>query len=131
MTGPQERTCWKVFVRVHERLPELALNHGDCIGADEEADILAHKLGMVRYIWPSNIEATRAHCEDNGAIVASPESAPIARDIWIVQSSAFMVAAPATSSPEKRSGTWATVRHAWRTGKRVFIVYPDGRLSRT
>jgi predicted Rossmann fold nucleotide-binding protein DprA/Smf involved in DNA uptake len=29
-----------------------------------------------------------------------------------------------------RSGTWYTIRYALRRGKRVIIVWPDGRTER-
>jgi hypothetical protein len=131
MTFEQIDTCEKLLKRIHAKLPAMSLNHGDCVGADAEADLIAKYIGIVRYAWPSNVANTRSHSEELGAILASPESPPLLRDTWIVASSAFMIAAPATSSPILRSGTWSTCRFAWKASCRVFIIYPDGRLGVT
>jgi predicted Rossmann fold nucleotide-binding protein DprA/Smf involved in DNA uptake len=42
----------------------------------------------------------------------------------IVSESDFLIAAPDSKKERLRSGTWATVRHARKLGKRVMILEP-------
>lgn len=103
---------------------EIVAIHGDCVGADKDFDDIAKSLGIVRYIYPSNIEGKRAHTEKNGAIEAHLPVDPLYRNKLIVEASSAMLAAPKLKTPELRSGTWATIRFAEKIKKLLLIIDP-------
>lgn len=107
----------------------MAFVHGDCVGADDEADAIAFSLGLARVLRPCTIEALRAHGERRGGHVLkvyAPE-APLVRNEKIVGDAHMMLAAP--NGPEvKRSGTWATIRRARTLKKHLVIVFPSGQI---
>jgi hypothetical protein len=94
--------------------------HGDCVGADEEAhaiacDILGSNIIAIR---PPTNPVHRAWCK--GGKIYPPEDY-IFRNHRIVEDTECMIAAP--SGPEKvRSGTWATIRYARKTRKPVYLL---------
>lgn len=99
--------------------------HGDAKGGDAEADAIATDLGITRRIFPGNIPMWRAYC--SGAYIM-PEEPPLERNKTMVERCRVLIACPATAAEEQRSGTWATVRHARRTGKPHIIINPDGTI---
>jgi predicted Rossmann fold nucleotide-binding protein DprA/Smf involved in DNA uptake len=66
------------------------------------------------------------------AFFPSDESLPvreyISRNRDIVDASQEIIATPGEFEEQLRSGTWSTIRYARKTGKRVLVVLPDGRL---
>lgn len=111
-------------------LPEQAWAiHGDCIGADAAFDSICSKLGIRRGVYPSDVEVTRARCDRRGATVMHAPAAPKRRNVWIVKSSDILIACPKNGREEQRSGTWHAVRVAWTSGKRVDVVWPDGKIE--
>jgi len=103
------------------------LIHGDCVGADADAHVLA-MLQQIRVLKrPCNIERHRAFT-DGGEVVAEPEP-PLIRNRKIVNDGEQLIACPATHEEELRSGTWATIRYAKKNHKPVTIIWPDGTTS--
>ena len=90
------------------------LHHGNAIGADREAGLIAYILGYQNV--PHRPRGTRS--EDY-----------LARNREIVDMVDELFAAPASTEEELRSGTWATIRYARKAGKLVTIVWPDGTIS--
>ncbi len=121
MTGPQRALLRFLIVRARE------FHHGGCVGADAEAHELARAEGRWIKIHPCNIKSKRAHC--SGANVVAAIRPPLARNHDIVDETDILIAAPRRMIPELRSGTWATVRYAQKTGRRVTILWPDGRVE--
>lgn len=109
--------------------PESVLRHGDCVGADAEADAMASLLGIPRIAYPCTLESMRAHRELRGARLGDDPRPPRSRNARIVALSTVLVAAPRTPKEVVRSGTWMTVRIAERAQKTVWIVWPDGRVE--
>src|SRR5690606_17077237 len=110
MTDEQGGRVLDILRRARARLGGFIFHHGDCVGADADADMLAASLGVVRHIRPSTIAGTRAHTERRGAVVVAPEAPPLQRDHWTVEACDFLVATPKGYAVEQRSGTWATIR---------------------
>jgi len=104
-----------------------AAHHGDCIGADAEFHSICIELGIPVHIHPPTNSAKRAFCE--GAVSIDPEKDYLDRNRNIVDASKVIIAAPSGPDEKRRSGTWATVRYARKSGKRVFIMLPDGDIA--
>lgn len=88
-------------------------HHGDCIGADAEADAIARQLGIAVVIHPPTDSSRRAFCVRPGDVVRAPRPF-IERNHAIVDESQQLIAAPKSDVEALRSGTWATVRYARR-----------------
>lgn len=98
---------------------QVELHHGDCIGADEEADSIAQKCHAIIHIHPPRIASNRAYCPGD---VMYAEKSYLARNKDIVDACSLLVAAPYSNQEELRSGTWSTIRYARKTGKQVFML---------
>ena len=109
--------------RVSEKLREIQLanpdasfelHHGDCVGVDEEAHKFASAQGWKVVIHPPDKPALRAFCESEFVL---EEKAYLERNHDIVDSCSILLAFPETSQEVTRSGTWATIRYARKSGK--------------
>ena len=96
-------------------------HHGDCVGADEEADAIAHSLHLNVVIHPPVNQRFRAYC--SGTVL--PAKGYLDRNHDIVDSTDILIAAPKEVEEVVRSGTWATIRYARKVGKQVWIAYPE------
>jgi hypothetical protein len=106
---------------------DKVLVHGDCIGADADMHALARAAGMRVEIRPCNLNSQRAGCQ---ADKYYDTKSPLARNRDIVEQADVMLACPSGFKEELRSGTWATVRHAKKRAKPLFIAWPNGALER-
>src|SRR5687768_9121008 len=95
-------------------------HHGDCVGADAEAFVIAEFLYWI-HAHPSNVAGMHANTESD---VRHPIKLPLERNQDIVDACHVLIAAPRSLQEEQRSGTWATVRMARRAGKPVIILEP-------
>lgn len=97
-------------------------HHGDCIGADEEADALARTIkGIQIVIHPPDDPKYRAYCAKSGDIVWEPLPY-LERNQDIVDETERLIGAPKNNWEELRSGTWSTVRYARKQGKPILIL---------
>lgn len=88
----------------------IVFHHGDCVGADEEAHLIARYIGAYIVIHPPIDPRLRAFCE--GDEIREPKPY-IPRNHDIVDESRLLLAAPLLPEHEQpRSGTWATWRYA-------------------
>jgi hypothetical protein len=137
-TGTQEGMTREQRIAVTQILDEkkvTEMHHGDCVGADSEAHQIAQRAATVHriVIHPSNTEYKRAFCTldwlgySGGVHILSPKHY-LDRNRDIVEESSFLIAAPKGFSEELRSGTWATVRHARKLKRKIYIVFLDGRV---
>lgn len=110
-----------------------ALEHGACVGADEELHHLAVCFpGLPITVHPPEDERLmmpREKWAARSGIVVMPARGYHARNRDIVDNTARLIALP--DGPErKQSGTWYTVRYAVQVAKKpVLICYPDGRIE--
>ena len=102
----------------------MVFRHGDCIGADAEADKFAHALGYYVITHPPVNESKRACCPD--AWYEEPAKEYLERNKDIVHAASVMIATPGEREEVLRSGTWSTVRYAKKNWTTVLIVYPEG-----
>jgi hypothetical protein len=106
-----------------------ALHHGDCLGADALAAGLALEAGKYVVAYPGTTGQWRAntpaHVIHPVPLTRHPE---LTRNHAIVDACDMLLAVP--RGPEhRRSGTWATVRYARRSGKPIVIIWPDGTVT--
>lgn len=99
----------------------LVLHHGDCIGADVDADAVAREAGWEVEIHPPDDDSKRAFCAQAGDTVRQPLPY-LERNHDIVDVTLRLIAAPRQAREEIRSGTWATVRYARRVGHPVTVL---------
>ena len=116
-----------------ERLTDLLVemkphefHHGDCVGADEGAFELAHPLGVWTICHPPTDPKLRAYTRNSQ--IRDPKHY-LARNHDIVDETDHLIACPGKMEEEGRSGTWATIRHARKTGKPITIIWRDGSVS--
>jgi hypothetical protein len=99
-------------------------HHGDCVGADALFDLCCSNLGIVRHAHPGPGKH-RAFCP---ADVVHPTRLYMERNRDIVRAADLLIACP--RGPEvRRSGTWATVRHARFYGVPVTFIWPNGIIE--
>lgn len=137
MTVGQAQNVAHWLREYRERLPDqsLVLHHGDCVGADHQAHVMAHGHGWEVEIHPGldadGNSPRRAHAENSAHahVRAIHEPCPYTeRNMDIVLSAQIVLAAP--DGPERRrSGTWSTVRAAERMGRMVVVFMPDGEIE--
>lgn len=113
----QARALWSLL---RAKDPE-EFHHGDCIGADELAHYIARSLGIYVIGHPPTNEKKRAFCDCDEWREAKPY---LDRNHDIVNETHEMVAIPKGPNEELRSGTWATIRYAFKLGTPIAIIYP-------
>ena len=130
---------WERVERIIQGLTKMGGHHtwhdGDCIGADAQAHAVVKKIKVkfgsnkIRMLGhPSNLD--EKYHANNSFDYRYPPKSPLARNKDIVEESKVMIAAPNEFDEVKRgSGTWATIRHARKLNKPMFIVWPDGSLT--
>lgn len=126
MTRSQRRAVIGHLDRWSLKYDLLEVHHGDCIGADSDFHDLCtqfwgKELRVV--IHPPVDSSRRAWKSYQKQITLSPVDF-IKRNHDIVASVDGMLAAPAESQEILRSGTWATIRHARKTGVPLILLNP-------
>jgi hypothetical protein len=107
---------------------------GDCVGADTQAYgsvqrwVMSGLLRIQTHGWPGKVDPKwKAHNEYDVVHEVLP---PMVRNRRMVDLADFVLAGPKEYDEVKiGSGTWGTIRHAQRTGKRLTIVYPDASVQ--
>lgn len=123
MTASQ-KTC---FESVLKSSKATLLIHGDCLGADADAHIVANKLSVEIHKRPCNLESQRAFMV-GGTIIAEPEN-PLDRNRKIINDGDILVGCPGMLEEELRSGTWAAIRWARKINKPIILLWPDGKVE--
>ncbi len=122
MTKPQ----FTSFFKVYEELGVKELHHGDCIGSDAEAHVVARTHGSWIVIHPPTSFSKRAFYK--GDVYRKPKPY-LERNHDIVVDTELMIATPKQMAEITRSGTWATIRYARMMDRKIFIIYPDGTVE--
>jgi hypothetical protein len=116
-----------IFLQALLKQPKLDhLVHGDCIGADFDAHKLSRSLSHTVTVRPCDLSDQRAFCN---ADIEHPTKKPLQRNADIVNEVRVMFAFPGELKEQLRSGTWATIRLARKSGKLLYIIYPDGSVE--
>lgn len=99
---------------------------GWCIGADDEAAMIAGNLGYTLIAHPGNDRSKRGGIAPSVALGECPN---LTRNGNIVHMTNVLIAAPLLNQEEQRSGTWSTVRRARKALRPIFTVWPSGRIE--
>lgn len=105
-----------------ERGLRPVFRHGDCVGSDAQAAATARWIGFYVIAHPCVVDSKRAYSQANNE-VRLPK-APLERNHDIVDASEYVVATPKETVETVRSGTWATIRYARKSGKPPKVIYP-------
>jgi len=125
MTSDQWHMLRKRLAAIKAEHGDVVFHYGQAVGADEEAALLAHEMGFWVVSHPSNLPNQTSVHTDLISEARAPK-APLVRNHDIVDESSLMFATPRTLNEELRSGTWATIRYANRTGVTVEQILPVG-----
>lgn len=128
MTAYQKDVLDKMFWVWSRNEPhEIRFHHGGCVGADYHAHMIAKQYGMTIVIHPPTNDKHQAM----GAVADELRDPKpyLDRNHDIVDESDFLIACPKSEVEIRRSGTWATVRYARRSGKRLMLIPPEGGNS--
>lgn len=119
----------KAFMILLENLDPTEFHHGDCIGADANAHLIADAHAVPIIIHPPEDSKQRAYCLANTPRIMILNPKPyLERNHDIVDQTDYLVATPRETKEELRSGTWATIRYARKVNKQVIIIYTDGTV---
>lgn len=119
MSAIQKLELVDILTIIMTETPDSEFHHGDCIGADAEAAIIAARLNFIVVGHPPNITTKRAFFKSDLTVPALPY---LARNKKIVDSCQLLIAAPNEDIEVLRSGTWSTVRYARKTNVPVYVM---------
>lgn len=121
MTGKQLSRLVSVLMSFPE---PFVFHHGCCVGADAEAHEAVGKIMLreCRVLHPPVSKSQEASFTSFSACRGRKDYLERNRDI--VDECSVLIAAPETEKEVRRSGTWATVRYARKTGKQVVVLEP-------
>lgn len=108
------------FKKTLASLPVTEFHHGDCVGADAEANGIACELDINIIIHPPENGYKRAYC--SGASEILPAKPYLERNHDIVDAVDVLFVAPKTNEEQRRSGTWATYRYAKKVGRNIVLL---------
>jgi len=116
------------LLKLLDSLKPSELHHGDCVGADQDAHVLACDLKIPIVIHPPVSNQYRARMQYGDPTILPPKPY-LARNHDIVDAVEVLVACPREATEVQRSGTWATVRYARKRGVPVKLIYPRGEIK--
>jgi hypothetical protein len=118
-----------------QELVQVWAHHGDCLGADHDFHRLIrqlrHPIAPSRYVGrihlhPPDVDTKRAFCDYDRIEIPEPY---LKRNHDIVDACWLLIATPGESEEVLRSGTWATIRYAKKTGRLRWVINPDGTTN--
>lgn len=130
-TGSQEDLSLIQFDLLVEVLAEFEeiteAHHGDCVGGDLAFHLVVEELrpDVELHVHPPTTPNKRAFCMGD---VKHEMKEYIDRNHDIVDACDILIACPKMKEV-LRSGTWATVRYARKTGKPIAILWRDGKYT--
>lgn len=130
----KQREAFYVWICEHD---VTEFHHGDCIGADDEAANVLHEIATgedpgppIKVVChPPSDETHRANNVTHDEI-RQPKT-HFARNRDIVNETDVLVVCPCDMEHQPRGGTWMTHDYAVKVGKRIVIIWPDGRVQDT
>ncbi len=131
ITGTREGMTEHQFELVQEYLrgrycEGAEFHHGDCVGVDAEAALLAQEIGykIVSHPGPGpgpDHDGLRAYVKCNES--REPQS-HFKRNRTIVDTCDYLLVVPLQMERQPRGGTWYTYDYAVKKEKPTFVIYP-------
>lgn len=125
MTQEQRAT----FRSLIQLLQPKEFHHGDCIGADCQADEMIHLYvpECEVIIHPPKSDKYRAYCPEG---VLRDEKPYLDRNRDIVNETGLVIIVPETDTvPDPvKGGTWYTYSHAWKEGRIIIAISVAGLI---
>lgn len=133
MNELQRAGVLKVFIMVTAAAngTKVKLHHGCAKGSDMQAHGIMFRRGQSTFkLYPSNDEQ-RAWAEGQvnrrtHEMEVMPVMEPLVRNRLMNDNTRLLVATPRLVIEERRSGTWATIRHARSLEHQIYIIWPNG-----
>jgi hypothetical protein len=125
LTLKQKKSLHNALTKL--RKVEFKFRHGDCIGSDAEASLIAKDLNYKITLHPPINNKKRAFCEADEIL---PAKDYLDRNHDIVNCSRVVLGCPKEPNEILRSGTWSTIRYARKIGRDLIIIYPDGSIHK-
>lgn len=123
MTDSQKKSFTAFMRAFTERFKCVEFHHGDCVGADDDAHMIARTFpNVIIVIHPPTNSSQRAMCKGDKCHNPFPY---LQRNKNIVDASKIVVACPGEIEEQQRSGTWSTIRYARKRAKGTTIIYPE------
>lgn len=123
----QQRATYRYLIR---ELDLKVLHHGDCVGADVEADMDARVIGVKIIIHPPLDPHKRAFCVALPPHETRSVKPYLKRNRDIITGGIDGLIAcprqPVEPNNKRGDGTWTTVGYARQAGRRIWIILPDG-----
>jgi hypothetical protein len=107
---------------------ERYFHHGDCVGVDDQAHVLAIGLNYRIYVHPPTNRTLRAYVNrtplwNPAHDLVWPPKPYLERNLDIINAVSLLFVVP--DGPERpRSGTWSTYRAAIRLGVTTVLIPP-------
>lgn len=105
----------------HHHFTAVEFHHGVCIGADEQAALMARNLGWKIVGHPPIVTSKMSSFVCDELLDPLPY---LDRNKVIVEVSHLLIAAPNTEQETLRSGTWSTIRYARKLKKPIAYIFP-------
>lgn len=111
----------KEIHNILSKYDNIVVSHGDCVGADTEFHNICREYdNIIIRIYPPKDPKLRAYNVGN---VIMDEQPYLIRNKDIVDNSDILIACPKNKNkPEKRSGTWSTIRYAQRNKLIIYLL---------
>lgn len=127
LTPSQVTVLRSLLAAFRDLHPVARLHHGDCVGGDYTAHLLARELGIAVVTHPPDVDVLRAFTVGDETRPTLPY---LKRNQRIVDESSVLVGLPSQEREEVRSGTWVTIRYARYSHVPNIVVFPSGRTER-
>ena len=125
-SGMQDNQMIELFEFFEKISTPFEFHHGDCVGVDVEAAVMAKDFGARVVCHPPIKDELRAfHKSDE---FKDPLSY-FARNRNIVNETDLLIVVPFQTSPQSHGGTWYTHDYAIKIGKPVMIIYPVDSIA--
>jgi len=119
MTAQQKEIVYKILKSFNIKFVHI----GDCIGSDNDFYEIAFQLNIKTIGHIPNIDTKRVFRKYDEERIPKPY---LQRNWDIVNESDLLIATPKELEEQLRSGTWATIRNARKTGLASIIIFPNG-----
>lgn len=111
------------------KLPQTlnTLHQGQCVGVDVQVGTWFYELDELHKIvsHPPIKKDLIGKCFIHES---KPAKNYLARNRDIVLESNIMLIIPKENEPQEKGGTWYTYNFAKKNNKKIYIIYPDGRI---